>query len=47
LIVKILCISLKNLEATVQISSQSVKICSSYAASQFEEHGFEKTRLKI
>jgi len=30
-----------NLETTVQISSQSVKICSSYAASQFEKYSFE------
>jgi len=36
-----------NLEATIQISSQSVKICSSYAASQFEKHGFEKNAFKV
>jgi len=36
-----------NLETTVQISSQSVKISSSYAASQFEKYGFEKNAFKV
>jgi len=36
-----------SLKATVQISSQSVKICSSYVASQFEKHILRKTRLKF
>jgi len=36
-----------SLEATIQISSQSVKICSSYAASQFEKHDFENNAFKV
>jgi len=37
-----------SLEATVQISSQlSVKICSSYAASQFEKYSFENNAFKV
>jgi len=36
-----------SLEATNQISSQSVKIYSSYAASQFEKHSFEKNAFKV
>jgi len=36
-----------SLEATIQISSQSVKICLSYAASQFEKHDFEKKAFKV
>jgi len=36
-----------SLEITIQILSQSVKICWSYAASQFEKHGFEKNAFKV
>jgi len=36
-----------NLEVTVQVSSQLIKICSSYAASQFEKHDFEKNVFKV
>jgi len=36
-----------SLETTIQISSQSVKICSSYAASQFEKHDYEKNAFKV
>jgi len=36
-----------SLEITVQISSQSVKISSSYAASQIEKYDFEKNALKF
>jgi len=35
-----------SIEVTVQILSQ-VKICSSYAASQFEKRGFEKNAFKV
>jgi len=36
-----------SLETTVQISSQLVKICSNYAASQFGKHSFEKNAFKV
>jgi len=36
-----------SLKTTVQISSQSVKISSGYAASQFEKYGFEKNAFKV
>jgi len=34
-----------SLETIVQILSQSIKIFSSYGASQFEKRGFEKKRV--
>jgi len=36
-----------SLEATVKISSQSIEIYSSYAASQSEKHDFEKNAFKV